>query len=169
MSKGNSLALSARERPSACAPKPDLQPDEVLRVVASLKLLLEKRYRNSPEPVVVSALDLGKALRVVAFRAVGLPGPVIMVTPVVVTHTAEMNIEHGDLGTASSTPSSTEFFRGVTVQFRNLHGESCFFRADDRNGLAIPLQRCLQAFDAEFETSAQDSATEGSRPLALNS
>lgn len=169
MSKGNSLALSARERPSACAPKPDLPPDEVLCVVASLKLLLEERSRNSPEPVVVSASDLGHALRVVAFRACGFPAPVVMVSPVVVTHTAEMTAEHGDLGISSVTPSGSELFRGVTVKFTNLQGESCFFRADDRNGLAIPLQRCLRAFDVGCEASAQAPATECSRPLAINS
>lgn len=169
MSKGNSLALSARERPSACAPKADLLPDEVLCVVASLKLLLEERSRNSPEPVVVSASDLGHALRVVAFSASGLAAPVVMVSPVVVTHTAEMTAEHGDSGVSSVTPNGSELFRGVTVKFTNLQGESCFFRADDRNGLAIPLQRCLHAFDAGYESSAQDRPIECSRSLAINS
>lgn len=169
MSKGKSSVLSARERSSTCAPMSDLQPDEVLRVVASLQLLLEERFHNSAEPAVVSASDLGTSLRVIVFRASGFTAPVVMVSPVVVTHSAETITEPGDLGSSHETPISPEFFRGVTLKFKNLQGASCFFRADDRNGLAIPLQRCFQAFDAACEASAQPPGAARSRPLALNS
>ncbi len=151
---------------SVCVPVSELDTRDVLSLVSSLEELLGRRKCELGSSAAVSAAELGVPLRVILATVPGSAEPVVMINPHVVTHSAETVTE---LSTPGESGLLIEYFKAVTVKFKDLRGEMGILRADEGNGLSIALQRCLRALDGETGPSDQATTPEPQLPLVMNS